>query len=366
MRPLPDYWDRLRSFPRHVFAALNDIAVAVARLDQHQRARLEDVASEMRAARAQAEETARALGSRLQAIESVLQHVPRGLGDMDGHVQALARVIALQTGRLDHMSVVMTEQARFLPSWPWAPEAAARVLSLLSLLKPAAVVGENRIRVGRDGDGGYVMIDDFQGIDGAVSLGVGDDVSWDEQIAGCGIDVWQFDPTVAEPPAPHALFHFEPLRAAGEDGEGAVCLETILRTRLAGRNGMKLLKIDIEGDEWAVFNATSQDVLATFKQIVCEFHRLDRLGEEEFAGQVRATLEKLARTHFVYHVHGNNCGNFTNVGNVVVPETLEVSFGLRSAYRTGPNVLRFPTELDRPNQPGRADLFLGTFDYGEA
>jgi hypothetical protein len=229
---------------------------------------------------------------------------------MDGHVQALARVIALQTGRLDHMSVVMTEQARFLPSWPWAPEAAARVLSLLSLLKPAAVVGENRIRVGRDGDGGYVMIDDFQGIDGAVSLGVGDDVSWDEQIAGSGIDVWQFDPTVAGPPAPHALFHFEPLRAAGEDGEGAVCLETILRTRLAGRNGMKLLKIDIEGDEWAVFNATSQDVLATFKQIVCEFHRLDRLGEEEFAGQVRATLEKLAHTHFVYHVHGNNweCG----------------------------------------------------------
>jgi hypothetical protein len=240
-----------------------------------------------------------------------------------------------------------------------------RVLSLLSLLKPVGVVGESRVRVGRDGDGGYVMIDDFRDIDGAVSLGVGDDVSWDEQIAGYGIEVWQFDPTVAGPPAAHALFHFEPLRAAGKDGDGAVCLETILRTRLAGRDGMKLLKIDIEGDEWAVFNATSEDVLGRFKQIVCEFHRFDRLGEEEFAAQVRATLEKLARTHFVYHVHGNNCGNFINVGNVVVPETLEVSFGLQSAYRTGRNELRFPMELDRPNQDGRADLFLGTFDYGE-
>jgi hypothetical protein len=344
-----------------VFAALNDIAAAVARLGEHQTARFDSIASEMHA-----------LGSRLQAIEGSLaaieaglQQLPHVLGGMDGHVQALARVIALQTGRLDHMSVVLTEQARFLPSWPWAPETAVRVLSLLSLLKPLGVVGENRIRVGRDGDGGYVMIDDFRDIDGAVSLGVGDDVSWDEQIANYGIEVWQFDPTVLGPPAAHALFHFEPLRAAGQDGEGAICLETILRTRLAGRDGMTLLKIDIEGDEWAVFNATNEDVLARFKQIVCEFHGLDRLGEEEFAGQVRATLEKLSRTHFVYHVHGNNCGNFTNVGNVVVPETLEVSFGLRSAYRTGPNTLRFPTELDRPNQTGRADLFLGAFDYGE-
>jgi hypothetical protein len=155
------------------------------------------------------------------------------------------------------------------------------------------------------------------------------------------------------------------LRAAAEVGEGAVSLDTIIRTQLAQHEGMLLLKIDIEGDEWPVFSAAGEHSLGRFKQIVCEFHRLDRLAEEDFAAQVRTTLEKLSRTHFVYHVHGNNCGNFTNVGNIVVPETLEVSFGLRSAYRTTPNALKFPTALDRPNQKGRADLFLGTFDFGE-
>jgi hypothetical protein len=52
------------------------------------------------------------------------------------------------------------------------------------------------------------------------------------------------------------------------------------------------------------------------------------------------------------------------VGNVVVPQTIEVSFVRRGLYEIIPETRIFPTELDAPNEPGRADLFLGTFTFG--
>jgi len=126
-----------------------------------------------------------------------------------------------------------------------------------------------------------------------------------------------------------------------------------------------LLKIDIEGDEWAVFRAVSELTLSRFKQIVCEFHNLEKLGELEFGEIAREVFGKLASTHFVYHVHGNNCANFVNVGNVIVPQSLEVSFALRSAYGVAKGAELFPTPLDYSNQPGRADLYLGHFCFAD-
>ena len=41
------------------------------------------------------------------------------------------------------------------------------------------VEGFDYIRVGRDNDGGYVMVNDFDDVKNAYSCGINDDVSWD-------------------------------------------------------------------------------------------------------------------------------------------------------------------------------------------
>ena len=41
------------------------------------------------------------------------------------------------------------------------------------------VVGYDYVRVGRDYDGGYVMVDDFKDVKNAYSCGINDDISWD-------------------------------------------------------------------------------------------------------------------------------------------------------------------------------------------
>jgi hypothetical protein len=273
-----------------------------------------------------------------------------------------ARVEA-QSAEIDRIGRMVSQQIRLLPSNLFEADTADQVRDTLALLQPVAVRNVGKIRVGRDLDGGYVMLDDFERIGAALSLGIADDVSWDEDVAAHDINVLQFDPSVSAPPVENARFRFESLRVVPHDTEGGISLDTIVRSKIEDSNAMLLLKIDIEGAEWDVFNAVDESVLSRFSQVVCEFHDLDRLAEPAFGRRARRVFEKLARTHAVTHVHGNNCSNFANVGNVIVPQVLEVSFALRDIYAFSETVESFPTALDRPNQPGRADLFLGSFQF---
>jgi hypothetical protein len=294
-------------------------------------------------------------------MQTGIGNVRAGMGNMQTE---LAEAVQRQAGELARIDRITAQQVRLFPSVLWTPETATQIRSTLALLEPMGVQGVGKVRVGRDHDGGYVMLDDFAGITTALSLGIADDVSWDEDVAAHGIELLQFDPSIDGPPVVNEHFHFEPLRIDPYDHPNAISIDTIVSSRISDATAPLLLKIDIEGGEWEVFQAISEPVLRRFRQIVCEFHDLDRLNEVEFGNRARAVFAKLATTHAVIHVHGNNCGNFTNVGNVVVPQSLEVSFALRDAYTLTEAMMNFPTPLDCPNQPGRADLYLGPFRFG--
>src|SRR5256885_13185510 len=54
-----------------------------------------------------------------------------------------------------------------------------RFIELLRLMRPFDIADRPKIRVGNPHDGGYVMIDDFEGARAALSIGIGDEISWD-------------------------------------------------------------------------------------------------------------------------------------------------------------------------------------------
>ena len=81
-------------------------------------------------------------------------------------------------------------------------------LKLASMFTPQEVVGFEKIRVGSELDGGYVMIDDFQGIELALSFGVGGNADWDHAIARRGVPVRQYDHSVQIEPLPHRHIDF--------------------------------------------------------------------------------------------------------------------------------------------------------------
>ena len=79
-------------------------------------------------------------------------------------------------------------------------------------------------RFGSAGDGGYVIPNDLEGIDAAISFGIGGEVSFDLELAVLDMAVLQFDPTVEGPPRNHPNFNFRKVGWSSEPGPESVTL----------------------------------------------------------------------------------------------------------------------------------------------
>jgi len=248
----------------------------------------------------------------------------------------------------------------------WGPLTSSEiqkcVLNCLNLFTPKAVVGYPKSRVGSPYDGGYIQVDNFAHIKGALSLGVSNDDNWDMKIASRGIPVQQYDYSIESAPTQDPLLHFRKLKIVAEPTEGAVTIPEIL-SQLDLPQSTALLKIDIEGDEWDVFDKIDLRSMQTFDQIVCEFHSLSRLREREFYDKVCRVAASIAKTHTSVHIHGNNYGRIANVANIPVPDVIEVTYANSASYQFADSDETFPTLIDTPNNPAYPDLYLGRFKF---
>lgn len=245
-----------------------------------------------------------------------------------------------------------------------ASDVIEPIKDMLSLLEPHDVVGFDKIRVGGDHDGGYVMLNDFAGISAALSLGVGGDMRWDLSMAERGIDVLQFDDAADAPPIHHERCKFWPRKIVAKPSSSHIeaTIESILLDANLADGRDLLLKMDIEGGEWEILASLDEDVTRRFRQIICEFHDFNQIGQSAWRLRANRALERLTRTHSVIHVHGNNSRNLLRVGNIPFPEVLEVTFA-RQDYELQDSRVVFPTALDRPNDARVPDIFLGTFKF---
>jgi len=244
---------------------------------------------------------------------------------------------------------------------PFDKSAFARLMQPLAPHRATAV---EKARVGAAGDGGYVMLDDFRGIDAAYSLGIGADVSWDLAVAQRGIPVFQYDHTVEEPPAAHERFHFhrQKIGAQPDAARQTVSLGQLLRHH--GHEGQNLiLKIDIDGAEWEVLDAMDENLFPCFRQMVCELHDLNRFVDPAWYARAARVIAKLTRHHRLVHVHGNNyVAPFWN-GFADFPDVLEATFALTSAYDLTASDEVFPGPYDCPNARDTPDIPLGHFRF---
>jgi hypothetical protein len=124
-----------------------------------------------------------------------------------------------------------------------------------------------------------------------------------------------------------------------------------------------LLKIDVEGAEWDVFDGMSSNTLAKFDQIIVEYHGLEFLDRESFRSRAERVFRGIYHTHTCIHIHGNNYGGFAIVNNIPIPNVIEVTYALKSKFNFIESDDIFPTYLDDPCKQEEPDLFLGNFKY---
>jgi hypothetical protein len=243
-------------------------------------------------------------------------------------------------------------------------ETQDEIKRTLRRLRPYAAQGFHKARFGGPHDGGYILLDDFRGVDTAFSFGIENNASWDLDIAKRCVTVYQFDHTVEAPNIDNTRLVFTRKRIAPEAGPESESLSSLI-----GQHDKQntcpnlLLKIDIENDEWAVFDATPPELLSRFTQIVGEFHYFQGFADFNWRQLISRVLNKLADTYGIVHVHANNFAGFSNVSNVVFPNVLEITFANRSIYSFSETDEIFPGPLDSSNDASRPDLHLGSFRF---
>lgn len=219
-------------------------------------------------------------------------------------------------------------------------------------------------RLGRRGDGGYIMLDDFTENQIAYSFGISDDVSWDIDALANGIkDVYMYDHTIDGLPENKEGFHWFKTGITGIYDAKIPELRTL--EQLLKDNGHEnqinmLLKMDVEGAEWDVLNHSNSGTLNRFSQIVLELHNVNSF--EMYPKIIRA-LQLLNKTHVPINLHGNNWEGYEYGDKFSIPDALEITYVHKIKYAQ--NLQRcvkfFPSDVNEPNSDNFSEIIMGVW-----
>jgi len=205
---------------------------------------------------------------------------------------------------------------------------------------------KNKIRLGNNKDGGYVIAD-IGNYDLYISCGIGDDESFSNDI----IKKYEIDNSIAFDGTIEKLPENFP--SSMKFVEKNIDENNLLIDLLKNHSDI-FLKMDIEGSE--IYWILNTDGISRIKQMVIEFHKLF-LNRKEIV----KCLEILNETHYIIHCHGNN---YSSLSEDNLPDVIEITF-IRKDYLKDPilNYLSLPSILDFPNNPNFPDIDLNYYPF---
>ena len=255
---------------------------------------------------------------------------------------------------------------------------------LSSRWKPVHVDNKYLQRVGKNFDGGYVILKKFlKDTSLLISFGLSDDWSFEKhffKINNCFIetydhtvtdtfwikrffnDLWRF--LILKKLRPSKIinifkyiyyrFFFSKTKIKhiqkkiGKDTSNSISLNSVLKNKK--KFDKIFLKIDIESSEYLILD----QIIAFPKKIigfVIEFHELDI-----YRKKVENFLNKAKKNYSLIHIHGNN---YTGLDKNLNPYTVELSFARNDYIKNKliKNIKKYPIEgLDQPCNKNHPDI----------
>lgn len=214
----------------------------------------------------------------------------------------------------------------------------------------------NKIRLGNNCDGGYVIGDININYDCYLSCGI----SYEESFSRDFLNKYNiqnsygFDGTIENYPREFTdKINFIKKNINNYNDENNDNLITFIQEY----NNI-FLKMDIEGNEYNWLSNLDEKYLNKFSQIVIEFHEL---GFEPNDIKINC-LQKLSNYFYIIHVHANNYDKI----QFDIPKTLEITFINKKLFNETPNFnhLKLPIHnLDYPNNPDIKDIELNFYPF---
>lgn len=220
---------------------------------------------------------------------------------------------------------------------------------------------DKKIRCGINSDGGYVIAELEGDYDCYISAGIGKEESFSRDfINKYNIDrsnSYGFDGTIKDYPYQYTekiQFIKKNINSLNDDYNTDLSF-------LTDKYNNIFLKMDIEGCEYRWLLNITETQLMKFKQIVIEFHGITSEGwKSSYSNKVKC-LEKLSKTHYIVHAHGNNYSSM--VGKI--PNVIELTYVNKNYFNSVPelNTQSLPIpNLDYPNNCSK-DINLNFYPF---
>jgi len=166
--------------------------------------------------------------------------------------------------------------------------------ALISSLRPLSS-GVDLIRLGPDGDGGYLIPNDLDGIEYAFSPGVSIVSGFEADLADRGMKVFMADYSVDKPATTSPNFLFEKKYVGCFSDEIFITLDDWKNSNLPDYQDDLILQMDIEGAEFETIMNASTQLLSQFRIMLIEFHYFEQLFNELFFRIASRTFGKSSR-----------------------------------------------------------------------
>ena len=229
-----------------------------------------------------------------------------------------------------------------------------KVKKLIHSIK-AHNLGYKLLRVGPNGDGGYLMPDILSKITACFSPGVGKVHGFEEDLLKRGIKIYMTDKTVEKPDLSKKNYEFLKKNIGSYDDEETITIDTWINNSEIHN---KILQMDIEGSEYEAINSISESNLKKIQVMIIEFHHFEQVLTKMGYLVVKNVFHKILKYFDVAHIHPNNCCGSYKIKELVIPSTLEITFLNKELTLNKEKIENIPNELDFKNIENKPDIFL--------
>jgi len=204
----------------------------------------------------------------------------------------------------------------------------------------------NKIRLGKDYDGGYIICDNLN-YDIILGCGVCNDLSFEDNfIDKYNCDCIVFDGNISKIPKNKNNIKLIFMNIYSHS------LDYLLNIH----NNI-FLKMDIEGCEWDFFDKLNISQLNKINQMVIEFHNSPKKWGllDDYKINI---LKKICETHYLIHIHGNNNHKSRKIYDKNICDVFEATF-LNKKYIDKPLFIKYKydNKLDMKNVRSKNEVY---------
>ncbi|SNR17697.1 class I SAM-dependent methyltransferase [Tenacibaculum jejuense] len=219
-----------------------------------------------------------------------------------------------------------------------------RILKLIQSIQPV-YVGLDLVRLGASKDSGYLLPNDFEGIEACFSPGCDNKFQFEEDCFKKEMAVFIADKTVKKENVPQK-FNFIEKFINPISNDDLISMDKWVTNSIESKKSDLILQMDIEGDEYINFLNISDQLLKRFRIIVVEFHHLEQLSNPFFYTVASNVFSRLIENHTCVHIHPNNSSKIVTINGIKIPPLIEVTFLRNDRCKVRDKRTDFPHKLD--------------------